>query len=327
MKSNISLSGVFSTARIYCLISIVSAHIYFPGSFFTTVFSRLGTVGVVGFLVLAGYFYKPQKFGSFYNLIKKKFTSIVLPWVVMGWITWLYNVLLNSNKRSVCEFVKWILGNGTFLYYMPILMLCFIAFYKCNIATLSLSIVLNIISIVLTALGYIGPIISDLGITNYLNVFNWFGFFAVGMLIQRFDEKNILSFLIKYRYLFIIVFIICFSVSLVFNDVNLDYFSYLAIPYETIGILAVFSVSTFVLTDKKFFGYLSSSSFTIYLIHMIFVGLLDGYLVKIKVVGLLSPLIIIALTFGIVLLGLYISRKLKLEKIYSLLTGVRIQLK
>ena len=324
MNEKKSLSTMFSTARIYCLISIVAAHLYFPGTFSTIVLFRLGTIGVVGFLAMAGYFYRPSKFGSFFNLLKKKVITLILPWFVMGMLTWGYNALLNPYRRSAIELVKWVLGNGTFLYYMPVLMFCFVLFYKNNTTTLSVAILVNVASIVLTAAGVVKPIIETLHITSYLNPLNWIGFFAAGMLLQRINEERILFFLKRYRYLFIVVFVICFVFALVFEDIKLDYFSYLAIPYEVVGILAVFSVSTFVITDKKFFSYLSSSSFTIYLTHMIFIGVLDGYLAKVAILRLLSPFVIIALAFGFLMLGLYISRKIKLEKIYCLITGLRV---
>ena len=112
-----------------------------------------------------------------------------------------------------------------------------------------------------------------------------------------------------------------------FSEIKLDYFSYLAIPFEAIGVLAVFSVSTFQLTDKNIFSELSASSFTIYLIHMIFIGLLDGYLARFVVLRLLSPIIIIVISFGILMLGLFVSKKLKLGKVYCLLTGLRLKSK
>ena len=57
---------------------------------------------------------------------------------------------------------------------------------------------------------------------------------------------------------------------------------------------------------------------------MIFIGVLDGYLAKVAILRLLSPFVIIALAFGFLMLGLYISRKIKLEKIYCLITGLRV---
>lgn len=325
MEKRESMSGLFATARIYCLISIVAAHLYFPEPFFTMIMHRLGTVGVVGFLVMAGYFYKPVKFGSFVNLLKKKAISIGVPWIAMGVLTWAYNAVLNPNKRSVLELIKWVLGNSTYLYYMPVLVLCFIIFYKHNIATLTAAVGLNIASVLLTATGVLAPIIEALHITNHLNVFNWIGFFAVGMLLQRLDEKATYRFLRRYRLLFVLLFIACYSLAVAFEGINLDYFSYLAIPYELIGVLALFSVSTFQLSDNKVFSALSESSFTIYLIHLIFIGLLDNILARFVVLSLLAPIVIIVVVFLCLMAGLWLARKVKLDNLYCTLLGVRVK--
>lgn len=325
MKNERALSSTFSTARIYFLISIVAAHLSFPGTFSSILLSRIGTLGVVGFLVMAGYFYNPSKFGSFANMLKKKAISVVLPWFVMGFITWGYNAVLVPQRRSVVELLKWVFGNGTFLYYMPVLVLCFVFFYKHNKVSLSAAVIINLVSVVLTAAGVLKPVTDALHITSYLNGFNWFGFFALGMLLQSVNEEMLQSFFKRYRFLFIGSFAICYVTMLVLKDVKLDYFSYLAIPYELMGVMAVFSVSTFNLTDKKIFSYLSSSSFTIYLIHMIFIGLLDGYLAQLRVLRLLSPIIIILPSFLLLMIGFFVSKKIKLEKLYCLLTGLRIK--
>lgn len=322
-----SISGVFSTARIFFLVSIVSAHLYFPETFSSIALSRLGTIGVVGFLVMAGYFYRPEKFGSFFVMLKKKATSIGVPWFAMGTITWLYTAIVNPDRRSIIELFKWISGNGTFLYYMPVLIFCFIVFYKYNKTTLVLAGMLNIVSVMLTATGLIEPVIDSLQITNYLNVFNWLGFFAVGMFLQELKEEKLLQFFTKNRIIFLILFGVCYVFSLVFSDVELDYFSYLAIPFEAIGVLAGFSASTFNFADNKLFSKLSASSFTIYLLHMIFIGLLDGFLAGFAVLRLLSPLIIIAISFACLMIGFGISKRLKLDRLYCLLTGLRLKSK
>ncbi len=323
--SKATLSGVFSTSRIYCLISIVSAHLSFPGTFSQTVLARFSLVGVVGFLVMAGYFYKPAKFGSFVGLLKKKAISIGLPWIVFGFLTWLYNAILVPERRNLVALLKWIFGNGSFLYYMTVIVICFIVFYRYNKFTLCGAILINIASVIFTATGLLKPIIDVLHISDFLNVFNWVGFFAAGMLLQQIDEHRLLAFLVKYRILFIIAFGVCFVVSIIFKDVSFTYFSYLAIPFELIGVWAFFSLSTFQLTNIKLFSNLSDASFTIYLVHMIFVGFLDGLLSKFEISRLLSPLVIIAVTFVCLMIGLWVSRKIKLDKVYCLVTGLRIK--
>ena len=119
------------------------------------------------------------------------------------------------------------------------------------------------------------------------------------------------------------LFTISFILLLVFKNVKYDYFSYIAIPYELLGCAAILSLSTLPLTKFSFFGNLSNLSFGIYLIHMIFIGLLDKVVNVSVITGFLAPIIIILASFTVLLAGLLISKKIRLEKIYVILTGVR----
>ena len=126
------ISHIFSTARIYALLSIVSAHMYFPNTFSGQIFNRFGSLGVIIFLFISGYYYRHEKFGGWKNLFKKKFISVVIPWFVCGTLTWVYNIILSSQNHSLLGWLNWIFGNGSYLYYLTILMLCFVLLYKAN---------------------------------------------------------------------------------------------------------------------------------------------------------------------------------------------------
>ena len=323
MNLSSKISQMFSTARIYCLISIVSAHLIFPNTYAADFLSRLGTVGVVLFLIISGYFFRPQNFDNFWSLVKKKARTICIPWFTLGSITWMYNAFLSNHFRSVTGYINWILGNKTYLYYMPVLLVCFLVFYKAPKAVLFTAIPLNVCSIILTATGVLDSVVSSLGITHYLNVFNWIGFFALGMLLQLADSEKIYAFFKKFRFLAISLFVIAFVLLLIFRNIRFDYFSYVAIPYELIGGAAILSLSTFSLTKYRVFKKLSNYSFAIFLIHMIFIGLFDSILAKTIVTMFLSPIIIIGIVFVCFWLVEWLSGKAKLGKVYQLLVGIR----
>ncbi|MBR5441870.1 MAG: hypothetical protein IKV44_02860, partial [Clostridia bacterium] len=117
---------------------------------------------------------------------------------------------------------------------------------------------------------------------------------------------------------------VIFAVSL--EGMDFTYFSYIAIPYQLLGSVALFSVSTLPLVRVKVFSLLSECSYAIYLTHMVFIGLLDAVLGKFIVLQIASPVIIIAAVFVVFMFGAVISKKLRLDKIYCLLTGLRIKL-
>lgn len=323
MSKDVSVSSIFKTARIWAILSVVSAHISYPGTMSFVIHSRFGTIGVVVFLVIAGYYFRPIKFCTFKHLLCKKFCSLCVPWIFAGILTWCYKAVLTPDYRTLGMLLRWLIGNGSYFYYMSIILLCFVLFYKTSNLFLWLAILTNILSVFLTAFGYLSPFINFFGITNYLNLFNWVGFFAIGMLMQNLKEDYIVRFFIKYRFLFIGLATVGFALLVVFDEFPADYFSYVAIPCELLGALAVFSLSTFTLTKLTFFHFISDYSFSIYLFHMIFIGLLDGIMSKIAITRLLSPVVVILCAYCVLFLGRWVFEKVKFGNVYGLLIGTK----
>ena len=322
-SSKEKVSQVFSTARIYALLSIVSAHIYFPNTFAGQVFNRFGTLGVIVFLMISGYYFRTEKFVDWKNLAVKKAHSILVPWLVCGTLTWLYNAILSPLNRSFLGWLNWLLGNGSYLYYLTILLLCLALLFKAGKLIICLTLPLTVASILLTSFGVFEPILAFLHINNYLNLFNWIGFFGAGMLLQKISEETIFSFLKKGRIWFLAIFSLLFSILLFFPNIKTDYFSFLAIPFEILGGLAILGLSTWRLTGCKFFQLLAGASFPIYLLHIVFIGLFDQLLNQFIITRIFSPVIIIMFVFGIIMLFKVLSKILKMEKVFSLVTGMR----
>ena len=184
----------------------------------------------------------------------------------------------------------------------------------------------NVISVVLTASGILASLIELLHITNYLNIFNWIGFFALGMLLREFDETTLIRFLLKARWIVTPCFGLLLIIAVILRSWNFTYFSYLGIPFELLGALTVFSVSTMPLVKWAFFSRLSDCSYAIYLTHMVFVGLLDSLLNKSLFSQIVSPLIIILAVYMLLMVGLFVFNKAKLSKWYCLVTGIRIKI-
>ena len=184
-----NISSMVTVARVFALISVVCAHITFPETVpeeIRTLYSSLGSVGVIFFFIAAGYYYNPKKY-TFIALLKNKFISVCLPWLFFGSIYYVYKAILKPGEHlslSFGAYFKWIIGHETFLYFCTILLLCFLIFYRTNKPILISSVVITFISVMLTASGMWKPIIEALHITDYLNIFNWAGFFALGMLLK-----------------------------------------------------------------------------------------------------------------------------------------------
>lgn len=317
-------SSLFTIARVFALISIVAAHISFPASAPYTlekIYSLIASIGVIAFLFMSAYYYNPQKFSSLGAVIKTKLVSIGIPWLFLGSITYLYNGILSGTIHPL-GLLKWILGYKTYLYFLTILFFCFVIFYKANRLFCVCCIPVTIMSLMLTALGFMDSIIDFLHITNYLNILNWIGIFAFGQLCRTFDTKKIYEFIYKFRLLLILIFILAGAVIFVF-DIPTGYFSIIGIYFEIIGVLCIFGVSTFNIFNINLFQNIANNSFAIYLIHMPVIGVIDRiYNINI-VTQILSSILVVALAHLALEIFRFVIRKIKCEKLFNPLFGFR----
>lgn len=317
-------SAMFTVSRAFSLVSIVAAHIVFPPNdfdFLNKLYSAIGLIGVSVFFFISAYYYNTEKFSGLWELLKKKLVSIGLPWLALGTVAYLYNAVLSGNF-GIIKWLAWLLGYKTYLYFLTVLFFCFVIFYKANKIFCILCIPLSVISITLTSLGVLDPIISFLHITNYLNILNWIGVFAVGRLVKSADCEKLYTFIFKYRFLWITVFILSMAVMIAFG-LNDGYFSPLGLCFEIFGALFIFSVSTFKIFNRKLFYSIANNSFSIYLIHLPLIGVLDRVYNLTPVSQAISVFLVILIAhFGLEIARLIVC-KTKCKKIFYMLFGFR----
>lgn len=106
----------------------------------------------------------------------KRIRRLILPWLVSGTLVYLY-VYLRKPPMSLSGYAAFLLGNGSYLYYLTMLACMYLVFtwpvmrskpvlYACIIVTACVSVfALNVPKF-----------------TPYLNIFNWVGYFALGIL-------------------------------------------------------------------------------------------------------------------------------------------------
>lgn len=317
-------SRVFTVARVFALISIVSAHIKFHDSnhyALSKAYSCMASLGVIAFLFMSSYYYNSEKFGSLIKMLKNKTVSIGLPWVFFGSLTYAYNAIL-SNNLSLFAYLKWMIGYKTYLYYLTVLIICFIVFYKTNRVVCFYAIIINIVSLMLTAAGVMDPVIKWLHITDYLNIFNWIGIFGAGQLLREVEPEKIYKFFIRTRWICVLLFIIFTGLIFAF-DIKTGYFSFVGIWYEIIGMLFIFGISTVRIFSNKLFEYVANDSFAVYLIHMVLIGMFDFVYNLTFVTQLFSNILIIAISVIGLEIGRFIIKVIKLERILNPLFGFR----
>ncbi|MBE5958503.1 MAG: hypothetical protein E7254_06535 [Lachnospiraceae bacterium] len=310
MQADKKISIIASNARVFFLISIVSAHIGLSETAPIVIqqfWSHISSIGVVGYLIISSYYYNKNKWTNIYEMLKRKTTTVLVPWFIMGSVGYCYKAIL-SHSMSIIEYLKFIIGNGSYLYYMTVLFLCFIIFYYSNWRCNILYIALSLVSLLLTSGGYLDDIIDSLHITNYLNILNWIGYFAVGQFLQIMDTRKLFDIMTKYKNLCIMLFSCAFIIVFV-NRTPVNYFSNLGWAYNILGVICIFSITSFIVEKNIIFEIISKDSFTVYLIHFMIIGVTDNIYNRFIITQAVAPLIVIIIGVFVVQIMRWINDK------------------
>lgn len=320
-----NISEMVTVSRAFALISIVSAHILFSESapeWLIVLYKMLGSVGVVSYFIISGYYFHPQKYDSFWELCRSKAVTVVLPWVVLGTVGFIYNALL-SRDFSPIRYLKFIFGNGSYLWFVSMLLGCFVVFYFLRgIKLLWGAIAVSVLSLELTAVGVLSPVIQALHITNYINLLNWLGIFAIGLLLQKVNAEALWDKLVECRAVFISTFVVLFAALFVLR-IPTGYFTYVGWFYELVGVGAVFAVASCPILNQPLVRRISNDSFTVYLIHFMVIGVFDGIYNRILPVQMMANLFVVAVSVCAIEAVLLFGRLVKREKLFGMLMGVR----
>ena len=176
--------------RFFAILSVISAHVVYQMSdesaveaLHAGIWSLYGHIGVICFLVIGGFLYSPDSISGI-DYAAKKFKGLILPWLICAFSTYCLTVICGAGW-SVRKMIYWILGSGSWYYYISVYLICLIGFryvYR-NTWMLWACVCGNVLSLLLTEKGIL--VLKAGFITDYLNVFNWIGFFAVGILAKK----------------------------------------------------------------------------------------------------------------------------------------------
>ncbi len=139
---------------------------------------NFSTVGVCIFFLLSGYFFHAKM--SFGKFAKKKVISLCVPWLFAATLTYALRFVRSDIYCNIPEYISYVLGNGSLYYYLTVIIIFYCVYYCLGKyeSVLYTSIALSTASIFLTAFEIID-------VYPYLNPFNWCGFFAAGVLLQK----------------------------------------------------------------------------------------------------------------------------------------------
>lgn len=312
--------------KTFATISIVSAHCSsistdknIINNIFSFILNQIGSIGVGIFFIISGYLFYKSKY-SFNLFFIKKFKSIIIPWIITGTCVYLY-IVLRKGGLGVYTWIKFILGDGSYLYYLSILIVFYIIFFytKKKKFIIYVGIISGSISILLTSLGYF------IDINPYINPFNFSVYFSVGLLIGNKDSLTKLSSVCsRYRKYLLIVYIILLVVLNIYG-ITSGYWGEATLIVQPVAILLIFGLSTEKIFYKKNIIEIGKNSFSIYLLHMPIAGVVSNIFNRLNLwmITLLRPFLVVFITIICIYVYKYITKKLWGYERFNFIIGTR----
>lgn len=273
---------------------------------FSIILSNFGTAGVLCFFFVSGLlFHYNDNFISFW---RKKLIRFIPAWFVSASVVYLY-VYLRKPPLSLKSYINFVLGNGSYCYYMTILIVIYAIFTIFPFMRTRISL---IICIIITAISVL--FIPQIGsVSPYLNIFNWIGYFSLGYLLGIdcfiWFEKRVIKnkiFLSTYFIygIFLIIQLCRNSAGAYWNNLNAIITWMGALVVITLGI----HLSRLKISVLKYIEIAGQESLFVYLWHMPIAGI-TARIMNINILVdfvLLRPVIV----FGVMILAILLSKKI-----------------
>lgn len=316
------VSGVMYAAKFLAFFSVCCAHTYYNAFAGTppvlNLFTQFGTCGVAVFFFISGYYFKKERPAKF---LRKKAMSLFIPWAFWGCAAYCTRFWDNSAFYfDPLEILRWLSGIGTYLWFLTVL-LCLLILFNLLPDKKSLLIILmgvTVLSRVATSAGlWVLP--WHLQYNYYLNPLNWVGFFALGKYIS--EKETVLPLLWNHKKAALPV---CLFVSVVcgFFDPLPTYAGWTNILIQLMMIPVVLIAADW-LRRYPLFVTFGQYSLCLYLIHMPFIGKMNTVFQNSCLYALIKPVVVTLFLSCLIFAGLKLCEKIRLEKAYCLLTGLK----
>ena len=299
--------------------------IYFLGQF--------ARFGVFAFFFLSGFFFKHEGFITF---AKKTLINFIIPWVFVGTSVYFGSMLINEHKIRFNGFFYYLIGNGSTLYFCTVLLIVRCVFQAITQKTKRLTlicigcIVCTLISLLITAMGVLpqdfNPSLKLYQYINpYLNVFNWIGIFAGGILTRQYSGFDLLASNIRVKTISCLVSIVI--ILLGFLDSGSSYWSFLGIYVELSFFVLLFCLVKAFYPVLKMGGVLfaGKNTFPLFLMHYPVLALLmhGAQLRSSFIVAVIRAVMCIAILCGVFHLCLLLAKRMRVTQIFRTLTGIK----
>lgn len=322
-------SRMIGFLQTIAIVSVITAHVVSPASgngfreAVTSVLSAFGCVGVAVFFVLGGFLYhrEPGDTGRFW---RKKFHGLILPWLVCSLITYIIKII-TTQQIGLLDYCKWVLGYGTWYYYSTVyvVFLALFRFLKKHDACLYAAIGVNAISLIAATVSK--QYLATPYLSTYLNVFNWIGFFALGVLIRKYrlDRK-----LLRSIWPLVLSAVLCAAaLILMFALDKWGYFSILGMVFELSFAVVLLYIAKAICRFKwaHHIADIGKYTYCIYLLHMPIVQPICARLPGTWALDLVKPLLGFAIMVCLIYVGKKICKLLPFGDSLCRLVGIRFR--
>lgn len=326
-KLNDRESLAINCIKAFAILSVIAAHTVLldTNSVFSGIVTSLWTVfsrvGVVTFYIVGGFLYN-RKDGDNKIYWQKKFFRIVIPWLICSAITYLIG-LVGGNDFSLCGYIKWIFGSGTWYYYIVIYVL-FLIVFKLFYKHTSILWILFLMQTLFIALNTFGinttPKIGFF--TDYLNPLFWIGYFSLGILIRRYrlDVK-----LRENKLILITATIVMICTTMVMHIYGIyTYFSLITMVNCLAAAVLLWDISYLIANTKAsvITKSIGVSTYCIYLLHMQIVQTAVGFLPATGLTYLCAPFLGLAIMMILVYMANWVCGKLPFGKKLKMCFGL-----
>ena len=315
-------SRAFFIIKAFAIFSVLVSHlsnvICDLGTFTTVSTVALEPWAIMGvpiFIAVSGFFYRrgPHDTKAFW---KKKGITIVMPWLIAGALRNLVDVFVYHKGGTFLYCIQRMLGfNSSF--YFPFLLILLFAVFKLmgnRPALLWVSIGVSAVSLVLETLGcnYVSILLG----TPSLNVFNWMGFFALGMLARRYRWDRRLAQGPVVGWISVAVFTILYGLTAygAFNEGGTTYYRMDAAVFELSALLALYFLSYKLASRRqRILCEIGSCTYCVYLYHLVIVTGILGLLKLPMELTVIMPILGLAVMMGLIEAGKWICKLLKIK--------------
>lgn len=278
------------------ILTVLAAHVIMPRdeNIFHNIpiifWKMLSNVGVMCFFICSGFFYKREK-GDGVKFWRKKVKTLFLPWLLCGTLTYFVNTVVLGKRLLILDYVYWVTGHATWYYFIAVQVFLLFIFKwiwnKENLLWLSVG-----LTLLWRTLGIwnLVPLLPDAIISPYQDVFNWIGFFALGILIKKHNWQAELR---KFRYQgFFLVITVVTCIFIIYTNCYSS-FNILQVVKGIAIAVCLWGISNLLTGTrlKEFFIRAGKDSFCIYLLHMQIVQPICFRLGNNAVMHLLRPVI------------------------------------